>query len=67
MRAHTKTHPTMKVRSNEQSVPVSVDDLVKEEFPDRSAVGVYLAGLRHRENLTKSELAMKLGTNQANI
>lgn len=68
MRARTKKPPTNdKHVGAEASVGVSVDELLKKEFPDRPSAGVYLQGIRHREGLTQSELAKKLGTNQANV
>lgn len=68
MRAHTKKHHTSnKHPGADVSVSVNIDDLLKKEFPDRPSAGVYLEGVRHREGLTQSELAKKLGTNQANV
>lgn len=69
MRARTKKHHTKNVTTilESDTVSVSIGKLLQKEFPERTPAGVYLEGIRHRENLTQSKLAEKLGTNQANI
>ena len=64
MQAHMRTHLT---RDYHESDSISGDEFFYESFGDTPPWAIAFSGLRHREDLSQVEFAMKLGITQSNV
>lgn len=69
MRGHMKKHHTRRPASFEVKRKKSIEwkKAIQHEFKDISLPATSLRGMRNREGWTQTQLAEKIGVNQANL
>lgn len=67
MRAHTRKHPTKHESQIHEEKSISSNDYIKKVYGDLPRWAISLAGLRHRENLTQTQLGDMIEVKQSNI